>query len=225
MLFGMSNDNPPRLINLTMRDGQQSTLDSGDWVFEPRDFAKVIAASAEAGFHGAEIAGGQSFQIAIGRGYNPFTILGAISHAISESNNLKDFELQMLFRGANALGFRHYDKDLIEMTLNEFIKNGITKIRFFDALNDIENLELPASVKNAKGITLEGAICFTHYAHAPDRYTNDYFCAYAKTLIEAGYNAIAIKDMSGQLTAERISTLLPAPVSYTHLTLPTICSV
>ena len=206
----MSENNAPRLINLTMRDGQQSTLDSPDWIFEPRDFAKGIAASAKAGFHGAEIAGGQSFQIAISRGYNPFTILSSISHATQGSSELKDFELQMLFRGANALGFRHYDKDLLEMTLNEFIKNGITKIRFFDALNDIENLELPESVKAADQVILEGAICFTHYPDAPDRYTNDYFCSYAQALINAGYNAIAIKDMSGQLTADRISTLLPA---------------
>ena len=113
MLLSMSETRSPKLINLTMRDGQQSTLDSGDWIFEPRDFAKIIASSAKAGFHGAEIAGGQSFQIAISRGYNPFTILGAISHAISGTPDLKDFELQMLFRGANALGFRHYDNCLL----------------------------------------------------------------------------------------------------------------
>ena len=205
----MSKTSSPKLINLTLRDGQQSTLDSGDWIFEPRDFAKVIASSAKAGFHGAEIAGGQSFQIAISRGYNPFTILGAISHALQDSPKLQDFELQMLFRGANALGFRHYDKDLLEITLKEFIKHGITKIRFFDALNDIENLKLPKSIKAAKGVVLEGAFCFTHYADAPERYTDDYFCHYTQALLDAGYNAIAIKDMSGQLTAERISRLLP----------------
>ncbi|MBK1832160.1 hypothetical protein JIN77_15590 [Verrucomicrobiaceae bacterium R5-34] len=206
----MSDTSTPKLVNLTLRDGQQSTLDAADWVFEPRDFAKIIAASAKAGFHGAEIAGGQSFQIAISRGYNPFTILGAVSHALSESEDMQDFELQMLFRGANALGFRHYDKDVLEITLNEFIKNGITKIRFFDALNDIENLELPESVKAAEGVVLEGAICFTHYPEAPERYSDEYFCHYAQALIDAGYNAIAIKDMSGQLTDDRISTLLPA---------------
>ena len=108
------------LINLTLRDGQQSTLDAADWIFEPRDFAKVIAASAKAGFDGAEIAGGQSFQIAIGRGYNPFTILSAVSHAVKSSPQIDHFELQMLFRGANALGFLHYDKDVIEITLMDF---------------------------------------------------------------------------------------------------------
>ncbi|WP_435893220.1 hypothetical protein [Oceaniferula spumae] len=209
----MSDTLSPKLINLTLRDGQQSTLDAADWIFEPRDFAKVIAASAKAGFKGAEIAGGQSFQIAISRGYNPFTILGAVSHALTESSGLQKFELQMLFRGANALGFRHYDKDLLEITLKEFIKNGITKIRFFDALNDIDNLKLPDSIKAANGVVLEGAFCFTHYADSPDRYTDEYFCNYTKELIAAGYNAIGIKDMSGQLTAERVSTLVPALLS------------
>lgn len=206
----MSASHSPKLINLTLRDGQQSTLDAADWIFEPRDYAKVIAASVRAGFDGAEIAGGQSFQIAIGRGYNPFSVLGAVSHAVQSSPDIEGFDLQMLFRGANALGFRHYDKDVVEITLKEFIKSGITKIRFFDALNDIDNLELPESIKAAKGVILEGAICFTHYADAPDRYTDDYFCNYTKALLAAGYNAIAIKDMSGQLTAERVSTLVPA---------------
>ena len=168
----MSESPSPRLINLTPRDGQQSTLDAADWIFEPRDFAKIIAASVRAGFQGAEIAGGQSFQIAIGRGYNPFTILGAVSHAVASSPDIEDFELQMLFRGANALGFRHYDKDVVEITLKEFIKHGITKIRFFDALNDIENLELPESIKGSRDVVLEGAICFCHYADAPDRDTD-----------------------------------------------------
>lgn len=199
-----------RLTNLTLRDGQQSTLDAADWIFKPRDYAKVILASARAGFDGAEIAGGQSFQIAIGRGYNPFTVLGAVSHAVKSSPAIDEFELQMLFRGANALGFRHYDKDVIEITLKEFIKHGISKIRFFDALNDIDNLQLPESIQSVQGVVLEGAICFTHYTDAPDRYTDDYFCNYTQELLDAGYNAIAIKDMSGQLTAERIATLVPA---------------
>ncbi|MGB2403624.1 MAG: hypothetical protein ACPIA7_09470 [Akkermansiaceae bacterium] len=201
---------PPKLINLTLRDGQQSTLDAADWILDPCAYAKVVAASQQAGFDGVEISGGQSFQIAIGNGYNPFTILSSVSQALRHQGSENAFELQMLFRGANALGFRHYDQDLLEVTLKEFIKCGITKIRCFDALNDIDNLTLPESVKTAPGLTLEGAICFTHYAESPDRYQDAYFCRYAEALIEAGYNAIAIKDMSGQLTAERVDLLVPA---------------
>jgi oxaloacetate decarboxylase alpha subunit len=200
----------PKLINLTLRDGQQSTLDAADWLLDSCVYAKVVAASQQAGFDGVEISGGQSFQIAIGNGYNPFTILSSVSQALRHQDSGNDFELQMLFRGANALGFRHYDQDLLEVTLKEFIKCGITKIRCFDALNDIDNLTLPESVKATPGLTLEGAICFTHYSEAPERYQDDYFCRYAEALIEAGYNAIAIKDMSGQLTAERVDYLVPA---------------
>lgn len=210
MFLRMTHTFEPKLVNLTMRDGQQSTLDAADWLFESYSYAKLIAVSRLAGFHGAEVAGGQSFQIAINRGYNPFIVLGALSHGLEKSKEKEPFELQMLFRGANALGFRHYDKDIIEITLKEFIKHGITKIRFFDALNDIDNLEIPDSIKNSDNIILEGAICFTHYSKAPDRYTDAYFCRYAEALIGAGYNAIAIKDMSGQLTTERVSTLAPA---------------
>jgi len=204
-----TNTCSPKFVNLTLRDGQQSTLAQDDWVFDPADLSKVIAASSKAGFSGAEIAGGQSFQIAINCGYNPFTILNAVSCALECGGMRDDFHLQMLFRGANALGFRHYDKDLIEKTLQEFIKCGIDKIRFFDALNDIDNLRLPESIKSRDDIILEGALCFTHYAEFPERYSDDYFLHYAEALIEEGYTAIGIKDMSGQLTAERVASLVP----------------
>lgn len=199
-----------RVTNLSLRDGQQSTLDAGDWVLDPREFVKVIGDSAAAGFSGAEVAGGQSFQIAIGRGYNPFRIVDAVSHAVGLADMGERFELQMLFRGANALGFRHYDKDLLEVTLREFIRCGITKVRSFDALNDIDNLALPESLRGADGVIFEGAVCFTHYADFPERYTDEYFVRYAEALVAEGYGAIAIKDMSGQLTAERVGTLVPA---------------
>ncbi len=205
-----SAENFPKLVNLTLRDGQQSTLAQDDWIFDPADLSKVISASRDAGYVGAEIAGGQSFQIAINRGYNPFTILNAVSHAMEYGGFRDDFSLQMLFRGANALGFRHYDRDLIEQTLEEFIKCGINKIRCFDALNDIDNLTLPDAIKNREGVVLEGALCFTHYADFPERYSDEYYVSYTQALLDEGYEAIAIKDMSGQLTANRISTLVPA---------------
>ncbi len=203
-----------KVINLTLRDGQQSTMAQEDWVFDPSQFAKVISTSQAAGYGGAEIAGGQSFQISITCGYNPFTILSSISHALKYGDCGEGFDLQMLFRGANALGFRHYDRNLVEMTIEEFIKCGITKIRFFDALNDIDNLKLSDGMKNHEGVILEGAVCFTHYAAFPERYSDTYFVRYAAALIEEGYNAIAIKDMSGQLTAERVSKLVPALLDY-----------
>jgi len=207
----MSNPTQPniRLTNLALRDGQQSTLDGKDWVMDTAKMAKVIVASKTAGFESVEVAGGQSFQTAISNGYNPFAIADALSNATKDADGNKTIELQMLFRGANALGFRHYDKDVVEATLNEFIKNGVSKIRFFDALNDIDNLDLPESIKAKEGLVLQGAACFGGYKDAPERYTDDYFAAYVRALVAKGFNSIAIKDMSGQMTAERMATLLP----------------
>jgi len=179
----------PRLTNLSLRDGQQSTLDSQEWVLDTAKMTQVLRASSLAGYTGAEVAGGQSFQTAISNGYNPFTITDALSNAQVSSSQLKELDLQMLFRGANALGFRHYDKDVVEATLNEFIKNGVNKIRFFDALNDVDNLFLPESVT--------------------ERYTDDYYVNYLKVLMAKGFNSFAIKDMSGQMTPERIKALFP----------------
>jgi len=199
----------PRLTNLSLRDGQQSTLDSQEWVLDTAKMTQVLRASSLAGYTGAEVAGGQSFQTAISNGYNPFTITDALSNAQVSSSQLKELDLQMLFRGANALGFRHYDKDVVEATLNEFIKNGVNKIRFFDALNDVDNLFLPESVRNKEGVILQAAMCFGHYAHSPERYTDDYYVNYLKVLMAKGFNSFAIKDMSGQMTPERIKALFP----------------
>jgi len=199
----------PELTNLSLRDGQQSTLDSKGWVLDTSKMTKVLVASSKAGFSAAEIAGGQSFQTAISNGYNPFTIADALHNAQEKAKGVKQIDLQMLFRGANALGFRHYDKDVVEATLTEFIKNGITKIRFFDALNDIDNLFLPESLKGREGIIYQAAMCFGNYKQARERYTDDYYVNYLKALIDAGFNAFAIKDMSGQMTPERIEALVP----------------
>lgn len=207
-------ETPILKTNLSLRDGQQSTLAVTDWVLDTAKMASVLAATERAGFNSAEVAGGQSFQTAISNGYNPFVISDALNNALIKENGEKALDLQMLFRGANALGFRHYDKDVVEATLREFIKNGISKIRFFDALNDIENLYLPDSIKQLDGVILQGAICFGHYPHAPERYTDSYFLSYAKQLVANGFTHIAIKDMSGQMTAERMSSLLPILQSY-----------
>ena len=199
----------PRLTNLSLRDGQQSTLDGKDWVLDTYKMAQVLRASALAGFSGAEVSGGQSFQTAISNGYNPFTIVDALANGQRNSPQVEELDLQMLFRGANALGFRHYDRDVVEATLNEFIKNGVNKIRFFDALNDIDNLFIPDSVKQHAAVTLQAAMCFGHYRHAPDRYTDAYYVGYLRALLAKGFESFAIKDMSGQMTPERMHTLVP----------------
>jgi oxaloacetate decarboxylase alpha subunit len=194
---------------LDIRDGQQSTLALPDMVFDSFKWAKILASASQAGFKSAEIAGGQNFQSAISRGYNPFNLLEYMDLITKDEKGKKTIDLQMLFRGANALGFKHYSPEIIELTLNEFARNGITKIRIFDALNDIDNIYIPESLKKKKlKIDIQGALSFGHYASQPERYTDDYYVNYAQKLINKGCTSLAIKDMSGQLDGERAGTLV-----------------
>ena len=110
-------------------------------------------------------------------------------------NRVKNTKLQMLFRGQNILGYRHYADDVVEYFVQKSIANGIDIIRIFDALNDARNLEtaIKATIKE-KG-HVQAAISYT----TSPFHTNDGFARYAKQLEEMGANSICIKDMSGLL--------------------------
>ena len=110
-------------------------------------------------------------------------------------DHVKNTKLQMLFRGQNILGYRHYADDVVEYFVQKSIANGIDIIRIFDALNDARNLEtaIKATIKE-KG-HVQAAISYT----TSPFHTNDGFAQYAKQLEEMGANSICIKDMSGLL--------------------------
>lgn len=201
---------PYHVNQLLLRDGQQSTLKTESINFDPIAWAKIL--SHARGFKSAEVAGGQSFQSAIRQGHNPFNMMEYLDLCTRDGRGTRAIDLQMLFRGANALGFRHYSPDLIEAVLNEFIRLGINKIRFFDALNDIDNIYIPESVKakvqGSNPVELQGALCFGSYPNQPARYSDQYYVNYAKALMAKGCTSIAIKDMSGQLDASRATSLI-----------------
>ena len=110
-------------------------------------------------------------------------------------DHVKNTKLQMLFRGQNILGYRHYADDVVEYFVQKSIANGIDIIRIFDALNDPRNLEtaIKATIKE-KG-HVQAAISYTTSKY----HTNEGFAQYAKQLEEMGANSICIKDMSGLL--------------------------
>ena len=105
-------------------------------------------------------------------------------------------KLQMLFRGQNVLGYRHYADDMVEYFVQKSVANGIDIIRIFDALNDIRNLEtsIRAARKEA-GAHVQVAISYT----TSPVHNIDYFVKYAKALEETGADSICIKDMAGLL--------------------------
>jgi len=110
-------------------------------------------------------------------------------------SHVKNTKLQMLFRGQNILGYRHYADDVVEYFVQKSIANGIDIIRIFDALNDARNLETAIKATKKENGHVQAAICYTTSPY----HTNDGFAQYAKQLEEMGADSICIKDMSGLL--------------------------
>ena len=110
-------------------------------------------------------------------------------------DHMKNTKLQMLFRGQNILGYRHYADDVVEYFVQKSIANGIDIIRIFDALNDARNLETAIKATIKEGGHVQAAISYT----TSPFHTNEGFAQYAKQLEEMGANSICIKDMSGLL--------------------------
>ncbi len=142
------------------------------------------------GYHSLEVWGGATFDACLRFLHeDPWARLRTIK------DHVKNTKLQMLFRGQNILGYRHYADDVVEYFVQKSIANGIDIIRIFDALNDPRNLEtaIKATIKE-KG-HVQAAISYT----TSPFHTNEGFATYAKQLEEMGANSICIKDMSGLL--------------------------
>jgi oxaloacetate decarboxylase alpha subunit len=109
---------------------------------------------------------------------------------------VKKTKLQMLLRGQNILGYRHYPDDIVEKFIKKSIENGIDIIRVFDALNDVRNLE--TSIKSIKD---ENAHCQCAIAYTTSKvHTTDYYIKKIKEMESLGADSICIKDMAGILT-------------------------
>ena len=133
-------------------------------------------------------------------------------------DGFKNTKLQMLFRGQNILGYRHYADDVVEYFVEKSIANGIDIIRIFDCFNDLRNLQAAVNATN-KIKQREGrghsqiALSYT----LGDAYTLDYWTDMAKKIEEMGADSICIKDMAGLLLPYKASELIGAMKSVTKL--------
>ena len=118
----------------------------------------------------------------------------------------KNTKLQMLFRGQNMLGYRHYADDVVEYLVQKCVSNGIDIIRIFDALNDIRNLETSIKATKKEGGEIQAAISYT----TGPVFNDQYYVDYAKRLENMGADSICIKDMAGLLTPYAVYSLVKA---------------
>ena len=186
------------ITETVLRDAHQSLAATR---MTTNEMIPVLEAMDEVGYYSLEAWGGATFDSCL-RFLNedPWERLRTIR------KHVKNTKLQMLFRGQNILGYRHYADDVVEYFVRKSIENGIDIIRIFDALNDPRNLEtaIKAAIKE-KG-HVQAAISYTTSPY----HTNEGFAEYAKQLEEMGANSICIKDMSGLLKPYEAYNLVKA---------------
>lgn len=188
-------------INITetvLRDGQQSLIATR---MHSKDFENILEDMDKAGFYSIECWGGATFDSCL-RFLNedPWERLRKIR------SKVKNTKLQMLLRGQNLLGYKHYSDDVVKRFIQLSIKNGIDIIRIFDALNDYRNIEVAVNETLKCGGHAQGVIAYTTSPiHNLDKYV-----AMGKQLEAMGVNSICVKDMAGIMGPQEAYDLIKA---------------
>lgn len=181
-----------------LRDAQQSLIATRMPI---EDMLPILEKLDKVGFYSLECWGGATFDSCL-RYLNedPWERLRTIK------KYCKNTKLQMLLRGQNVLGYRHYADDVVEYFVQRSVYNGINIIRTFDALNDIRNLKTSIKAAKKENIHVQAAIAYT----TGEVFTEEYFVNYAKQLEAEGADSICIKDMAALLTPKATIKLVKA---------------
>ncbi len=187
-----------KIVETSLRDGHQSLFATR---MNTEEVVKLARIYDDAGYHALEVWGGATFDACL-RFLNedPWERLREVRKVCKKT------KLQMLFRGQNILGYRHYSDDVVDMFCRKSIENGIDIIRVFDALNDLRNLK--QAVKSTKKYGGECQIALS-YTTSPV-HTIDYYVDLAKEVEKLGADSICIKDMAGVLLPEDAKKLVKA---------------
>lgn len=176
-----------KITDTILRDAHQSQAATR---MRLEDMLPVADKLDKVGYHSLEVWGGATFDSCLRfLKEDPWDRLRALRRALPNT------KLQMLLRGQNLLGYKHYADDVVDEFVKKSIENGIDIIRIFDALNDVRNMEQAIrSTKKYKG-HVQAALCYT----ISPVHTIDYFVDLAKTLENMGADSICIKDMANLL--------------------------
>lgn len=187
-----------RITDTTLRDAHQSL-----WATRMRtdDILKIAETIDSAGYYSLECWGGATFDVCMRfLRENPWQRLREIKKVCKKT------PLQMLFRGQNILGYKHYADDVVERFAALACENGMDIFRIFDALNDPRNLETAIKSVKKYGGHAQGTICYT----TSPVHTVDAYVKLAKRQEAMGVDSLAIKDMAGILTPGAARELVAA---------------
>ncbi|MCC7553341.1 MAG: sodium-extruding oxaloacetate decarboxylase subunit alpha [Methanobacteriaceae archaeon] len=188
-----------KITETALRDGHQSLLATR---LRTRDLVPIAEELDKIGFFSIEAWGGATFDTCI-RYLNedPWERLRSLKEKITQT------PLQMLLRGQNLVGYKHYSDDVVTKFVEKSYENGVDVFRIFDALNDVKNMEQSIKVAKAQGAHVQGTISYT----VSPAHSLDTFIDLAKELESLECDSIAIKDMAGLInpstTYELVSRL------------------
>lgn len=191
------NTNMPKhaiaVTDTTFRDAHQSTLATR---MHPDDMLPIAEKMDAVGFHSLEVWGGATFDVATRfLNIDPWQWLKTLKRHITKT------PLQMLLRGQNLVGYRHYADDVVRAFVHQAAECGMDIFRVFDALNDERNFEQSFNAIRECGKHIQGTICYslTGRRLGGPVFTVDYFVKKAQLLETMGAHSLCIKDMAGLL--------------------------
>lgn len=186
------------ITETVLRDAHQSLIATRMPI---EDMLPILDKLDKVGYYSLECWGGATFDACL-RFLNedPWDRLRTLR------KNCPNTKLQMLFRGQNMLGYRHYADDVLEYFVQRSVANGIDIIRIFDALNDIKNLNVAIKAAKKEGAHAQVAISYT----TGPIFTHEYYIDYAKRIEDTGADSICIKDMAALLTPYETYDLVKA---------------
>lgn len=184
----MSNTRKIEVTDVILRDAHQSLIATR---MRTEDMLPICGKLDKAGYWSLEVWGGATFDACVRfLKEDPWERLRQLRAALPNTR------LQMLLRGQNLLGYRHYADDVVEAFVQKSADNGIDVFRVFDALNDVRNLETAMKAVKKAGKHAQGTICYT----TSPVHTAELFVKQAHAMAAMGADSIAIKDMAGLLT-------------------------
>jgi len=194
----MTKAKPIHITDVVLRDGHQSLIATR---LRTDDMLPICPQLDAIGYWSLEVWGGATFDACVRfLKEDPWERLRKLRAALPNTR------LQMLLRGQNLLGYRHYADDVVEAFVQKSADNGIDVFRVFDAMNDVRNLETAIRAVKKSGKHAQGTICYT----TSPVHTIDMFVDQAKTMEGMGSDSIAIKDMAGLLTPFATGQLVKA---------------
>lgn len=199
----MAEKKPVKITETVLRDAHQSLIATR---MTTEQMLPIVEKMDRVGYHSVECWGGATFDASLRfLKEDPWERLRKLR------DGFKNTKLQMLFRGQNILGYRHYADDVVEYFVQKSVANGMDIIRIFDCLNDLRNLE--CVVKAVKVVKHENPNAHAQIALSytlGDAYTLEYWKDIAKRIEDMGADSICFKDMAGLLLPYKATELIGA---------------